>query len=441
MKLPYLTFMLLLVYCSHLLAQHETPNKGQLQYAIPEERGLEGQILEDSIQTVIEEGIAAKAFPGAQVLVAKDGYVIYHEAFGYHTYDKKQVLRKTDLYDLASVSKITTALPALMKLYDEGKFDLEAKLEDYLPYFKNSNKGDLQIRPILAHHAQLKAWIPYWQSTVYTDWPKNGQFKRRTFKKTFSKKYSVEVTPDLWLHRKYRKKIFKAIKESPLNEKVGYKYSGLSFYLWPTIIEDLTKTDYETYLKKEFYEPIGGKTLTFNPLRFHSLQNIVPTELDTFFRQTQLHGYVHDEGAAMMGGVNANAGLFGNAMDLAKLMQMYLNGGVYDGRRYISEATLEEFTRCHYCEEGNRRGLGFDKPLITYDAKMSSTAKDASPESFGHSGYTGTFVWADPQYNLLYIFLSNRVYPTRNNPKIYRLNIRPRIHEAIYQAMLGEGDK
>lgn len=436
MRTSLLLIIFLLLNSNYSVSQSKPSNLGKLQYTSPEERGLNGEILEDSIRSVIEEGIVAKAFPGAQVLVAKDGYIIYHKAFGYHTYDKKQALQKTDIYDLASVSKITTALPALMKLKDEGKFDLEAKLEEYQPYFRNSNKGDLQMRPILAHHARLKAWIPYWQNTVHTDWPKSGQFKKRTFKKISSKRYAVKVTPNLWLHRKYYKKIRKAIKDSPLNEKAGYKYSGLSFYLWPLIIEDLTKTDYETYLKQEFYEPIGAKTLTFNPWRFHSLQEIVPTELDTFFRMTQLHGYVHDEGAAMMGGVNANAGLFGNAEDLAKLMQMYLNGGVYDGRRYISEATLGEFTRCQYCGEGNRRGLGFDKPLIEYNAKLSSTAKDASPDSFGHSGYTGTFVWADPQYNLLYIFLSNRVYPTRNNPKIYRLNIRPRIHEAIYQAML-----
>ena len=413
-------------------------NLGKLQYASPEQRGMKEAVLKDSIAAIIAEGIKGKAFPGAQVLVAKDGYIVYHEAFGFHTYEEKQALQKTDIYDLASVSKITTALPALMKLYDEGNFDLDAKLMDYVPKLKRSNKGDLKMRPILAHHARLKPWIPFWQNTVHTDWPKNGQFKHRTFKSTASRAYSVKVTPSLWLHRKYHRKIFKAIKESPLNEKVGYKYSGLSFYLWPSIIENLTQTDYETYLKTEFYEPLEAKTLTFNPWRFYDLKEIVPTELDTFFRQTQLHGYVHDEGAAMMGGVNANAGLFGNATDLAKLMQMYLNGGVYDGRRYISEATLKEFTRCQYCEEGNRRGLGFDKPLITYNAKQSSTAKDASPDSFGHSGYTGTFVWADPQYNLLYIFLSNRVYPTRNNPKIYRLNIRPRIHEAIYQSFLNK---
>ncbi|MFK7903696.1 MAG: serine hydrolase domain-containing protein [Chitinophagales bacterium] len=448
MKFRLLITLILLFYCNKFVGQSKNAstskmeqlpvNLGKLQYAKPEQTGMIGQLLQDSIAAIIKEGIEGKAFPGAQVLVAKDGHIVYHEAFGFHTYDKEQVLQKTDIYDLASVSKITTALPALMKLKDEGKFDLEGKLVDYVPKLKKSNKADLGIRPVLAHHARLKAWIPFWQNTVHKDWPKQGQFKKRTLKSKSSRAYSVKVTPYLWLHRKYGKTIFKAIKDSPLNEKEGYKYSGLSFYLWPSIIEKLTKTDYEKYLKTEFYRPLEAHTLTFNPWRYYTLNQIVPTEKDTFFRKTLLHGYVHDEGAAMMGGVNANAGLFGNATDLAKLMQMYLNGGVYDGRRYISEATLKEFTQCQYCEEGNRRGLGFDKPLIVYNAKQSSTAKDASPDSFGHSGYTGTFVWADPKHNLLYIFLSNRVYPTRNNPKIYRLNIRPRIHEVIYKSLVNK---
>ncbi|MEZ4888152.1 MAG: serine hydrolase [Chitinophagales bacterium] len=409
-------------------------NLGKLQYATPEQLGMNGQFLKDSIEAIIMQGIEGKAFPGAQVLVAKGGYIVYHQAFGYHTYDKLQLLQQTDIYDLASVSKITTVLPALMKLYDEGKFDLEATLADYVPKLKKSNKADLQMRPILAHNARLQAWIAFWENTV----DEKGEFQRRTFKTDSSRRYSVKVTPNLWLHRKYHKKMFEAIKESPLNENAGYKYSGLAFYLFPNIIEKLTKTDYEIYLKTEFYRPLEAHTLTFNPWRYYSLNQIVPTEIDTFFRKSVLHGYVHDEGAAMVGGVNGNAGLFGNAEDLAKLMQMYLNRGVYDNRRYISEATLKEFTRCQYCEEGNRRGLGFDKPLITYDANLSSTAKAASPDSFGHSGYTGTFVWADPKYDLLYIFLSNRVYPTRNNSVIYNLNIRPRIHEVIYESFLKE---
>lgn len=442
MKPQLLLCLFLLLQSHNFLGQSTTStenlsvNLGKLQYATPEQLGLNSQTLKDSIAAVIAEGIEGKAFPGAQVLVAKDGYIIYHEAFGYHTYDKLQVLQKTDIYDLASVSKITTALPALMQLHDQGKFDLEATLSDYVPKLRNSNKADLKMRPVLAHHARLQPWIAFWQNTVHQDWPKQGQFKRKTFKRDSSKRYSIKVSPDLWLHRKYfKRKIFKAIKDSPLNEEAGYKYSGLAFYLFPSIIEDLTDTDFEAYLKTEFYRPLEAPTLTFNPWKYYSLNQIVPTENDTFFRKIQLHGYVHDEGAAMIGGVNANAGLFGNAVDLAKLMQMYLNNGVYDGRRYIGEETLKEFTRCQYCEEGNRRGLGFDKPLITYDANMSSTAKAASLDSYGHGGYTGTFVWADPKYNLLYIFLSNRVYPTRNNLIIYRLNIRPRIHEAIYQAM------
>ena len=288
------------------------------------------------------------------------------------------------------------------------------------------------MRPILAHNAQLKPWIPFWRSTIKD----NGKYKWRTFKTNPSKRFPTKVTDDLYLHRNYQKKIYKAIKESPLNEESGYKYSGLAFYLFPQIVSDLVDQDFETYLKNTFYRPLGAFTITYNPYLEFSLDRIVPTEKDTFFRMVQIHGMVHDEGAAMMGGVSSNAGLFGTANDLAKLMQMYLNGGTYGGQKFIEERSLNEFTRCQYCEEGNRRGLGFDKPLIEYHRQKSSVSKDASPKSYGHSGYTGTFVWVDPEYDLIYIFFSNRVYQTRENRKIYELNVRPMIHQVIYDSFL-----
>jgi CubicO group peptidase (beta-lactamase class C family) len=421
---------------------------GRFGYQPAAAASMDAKLLQDSISAIVKEGIEAGAFPGAQVLVAKDGKVIYHEVFGYHTYDNKTRVKKSDIYDFASVSKISSALPAIMKWYGEGELDLDAPMKAYFPSFAKSNKANLSYRSMLAHNARLLPWVPYWRSTLKGcaayPWKKrwdnnnynNGKFKRKTFKRDSSEKYNVFVTDDLWLHKDFKaKRIYKAIRKSPLNEKQEYKYSGLLFYLLPEIVANKSGKDYEAYLKETFYHPLGAYTLTYNPTRFFPLDRIIPTERDTFFRNVQIHGSVHDEGAAMMGGVSANAGLFGSAGDLAKLMQMYMNYGTFGGKRYITEAAVEEFARCQYCDEGNRRGLGFDKPLMEYDAAASSVAEGASPASFGHSGYTGTFTWVDPENGLLYIFFCNRVYPTRFNRKIYTMKIRPRIHQVLYDAM------
>ena len=413
--------------------------KGNLRlgYAPPESVGMDRNVLNEKIDPIVKMAIDSGAFPGCQIIIAKNQKVIFHKSWGHHTYDQKQAVALNDIYDFASVTKVTSALPALMKLHGEGKVSLDDPLGKYFPKFKNTNKANLPIRSILAHNAKLKPWIPYWRSTI----KKNGKYKWRTFKKRKSRRFPTKVTDHLYLHRKYKKKIYKAIKESPLNEKSGYVYSGLAFYLWPEIVSELVNEDFEIYLKKTFYQPIGASTITYNPDDHFPLNRIVLTENDTFFRKVQIHGKVHDEGAAMMGGVSANAGLFGSANDLAKLMQLYLNEGTYAGERLIAAASVKEFTTCHYCEEGNRRGLGFDKPLIEYHPQKSSVAKDASPSSYGHSGYTGTFTWVDPEHDLIYIFFSNRVYPTRENRKIYQLNVRPDIHQLIYDSFLSADEK
>ncbi len=415
----------------------------------PAAAGMDGALLRDSIAAIVDEGIRARAFPGAQVLAAKDGAVVFHEAFGYHTYDSLRPVALTDLYDLASITKVTTGLPALMKLYGEGKFDLDAPLERYFPDygFRRSNKAELTFREMLAHQARLRPWIPYWRGALrgnarypwrrgWEDERRNdGRFRCRSFRRDSSRRFPIRVTDELWLHRNYRKKIYRAIRKSPLREKREYVYSGLLFYLLPEIVEKLTGEDFESYLKANFYDPIGAATLTYRPLRFFDRSRIAPTERDTFFRMTQLHGAVHDEGAAMMNGVSGNAGLFGSAIDLAKMMQLYLNEGRYGDRQLIAAEAVREFIRCQFCADGNRRGLGFDKPLIEYDPAKSSVAEAAGPASFGHSGYTGAFAWVDPANGLLFIFLSNRVYPTRENRRLYELNIRPRIHQVLYEAV------
>ncbi|MBI5917120.1 MAG: serine hydrolase [Bacteroidetes bacterium] len=403
----------------------------RLGYAPPETVGLNGQLLEDSITAIVEAGIRAQAYPGAQVLVAKDGQVVFHKTWGYHTYDSLQAVSPTDLYDFASVTKVTSTLPALMKLYGEGRFDLDAPLKTYLPFFKKSDKADVTYRQFLAHNGRLKPSIVFWREAQ----DGHGHWKKRSFRNHCSKRYPIRIADSLFLFKNYKKQIYKGIRDLPLNEKPGYVYSDLSFILYPKVVEKLTGEPLEKYLNETFYGPLGATTLTYNPLLRFPVGSIVPTERDTFFRKTQVHGTVHDETAAMLGGVSGHAGLFGSANDLAKLVQLYLNGGEYGGERFISEAAVREFTRCQFCGEGNRRGLGFDKPLIEYDPAQSYVAKDASPASFGHSGYTGTFFWADPAYNLQVIFLSNRVYPDRSHTGLSDLNIRPRVQQVVYDAM------
>ncbi len=403
----------------------------RLGYTVPEEVGLDGDFLYSKLDSIARYTLDEEVAPGLQVLVARHGKVVFHKAWGHHTYDRLQEVKTTDIYDFASVTKVTSALPGLMRMHDAEKFDLDATIGDYLDYFDRRNKKDLNIRRILSHNAGLQSWIAYWTTTT----KKNGKYKRKTLSTDSSATYSIKLTDDLYLYNNYRDKIYKMILKTPVNPDQGYVYSGLSFYLWPEILEDLTGEEYETYLKDTFYRPLGANTLTFNPYKHFSLSQIVPTENDTFFRKIQIHGVVHDEGAAMMNGLSANAGLFGSANDLAKLMQMYLNMGSYGGEQFISEGTMKKFTFCHYCNEGVRRGLGFDKPLLK-NKDRGLPAKDAGPDSFGHSGYTGMFTWADPESGILFVFCSNRVHPTRLNNKIAELNIRPTMHQIVYDARI-----
>ncbi len=406
--------------------------KGNLRFSFgnPSEVAIDSAYLNNKTDSIALMAIDSGVAPGIQVLVARNGRVILHKTYGYLTYENQEPVQKNLLYDFASITKITGALPALMQLYDQDKFSLDATMGTYLPYFAKGNKKNLQYRQILSHNARLKAWIPYWTTTI----KKNGKYKRNTLSYDSTANYSVKVVKNLYLHKDYRDIIYKQIRKSPLREEPGYKYSGLSFYLYPEIIEKITNQDFETYLKSNVYKPLGASSITYNPLRFYPLSHIVPTEIDTFFRMAPLRGTVHDEGAAMMKGVSSNAGLFGTTLDLAKIMQMYLWMGSYGGEQLISANTMELFTACHYCNEGNRRGLAFDKPVLV-DKENGSTATDASSHSFGHSGYTGTFAWADPENGLLFIFMSNRVYPTRNNRKLYQLNIRPAMHQTVYDAI------
>ena len=402
----------------------------RFKYTLPEEVGMDSEILYKRIDSLMQEAIEAKAIPGGQILVGRDQKVIFHKAYGEHIYSDTTRVKLTDIYDLASVTKVSSALPALMKLYDEGKFDLEAGIETYLPYFKNSNKAGVPFREILAHQAGFKPWIAYRKNTLR----KNGSYKWNTIKKDSSARFPIKITSTMWLHKRYKSKIFKAIKKSPLEPDRKYLYSGLAFYLLPSIVEEITDEDFIAYTDKNFYNPLGATTLTYKPMEKFPLDRIVPSENDYLFRNMPLHGTVHDEGAIMMNGISANAGLFSNANDLAKLMQMYLNKGNYGGMQYISEKTIEEFTKYQFPENENRRALGFDKPSLGERNANGNSALGASDLSFGHTGFTGIMVWMDPAEDLLYIFMSNRVHPTRDNTRLYQLNTRTKIQQVLYDA-------
>ncbi|MFN8317884.1 MAG: glycoside hydrolase family 3 N-terminal domain-containing protein [Saprospiraceae bacterium] len=393
-----------------------------------------------------------------------------------------------DYYDLASVTKVAASSLAIMQLMSEGKLRLDQSLGELVPSLKGTNKADLKMRDLLTHRAGLKAWIPFWHYAVdslatiknavdakpalldkmmYTEkrpfflWKIFGKKNKKVYDYTGSIKkdaalwqtcletgpivwkkdaiskqksthHTIELAQDVWLHERYRASLFKGIADSPVNPGQGYVYSDLHYYYYPEIVQRLSGKSFEKYLH-DTYHSIGANSLCFNPLKNVPASDIVPTEYDSLFRQSLIHGRVHDEGAAIMGGISGHAGLFGTANDLAKLMQLYLNKGQYGGQRYFESSVIDECTAYQFPEEGNRRGIAFDKP----DLKGGNNAPaKASPLSYGHSGFTGTYVWVDPAYDLIYIFLSNRVYPTRKNSKISQMNIRTSIGDAIYESII-----
>jgi beta-N-acetylhexosaminidase len=410
-----------------------TPGNLRLQYGIPESAGLNSEFLNRKVDSIANYGIAAGAYPGCEVMIARKGIVVFQKTYGYQTYENRIRVSEDDLYDLASVTKISGPLPALMLLNSSGKFSPDEKLGTYLPDFRRTNKSDLLLRDMLTHQAGLEAWIPFWKETVRKD----GKFRRNIFAPAASKKYPEEVAEGLYINRSYRKKIFSEIKKSPLGDK-KYLYSDLTFIIVPEIINKLAGTPWYKFVTSGIYQKIGAFDIGFNPYKKYSLTRIVPTEYDSLFRKQLLHGTVHDEGAAMLGGISGHAGLFSTANDLMKLMELYRSMGNYGGEQLISSEVMKEYTSVQFPENKNRRGLGFDKPLLNNsEVKPDEVypARSVSPESFGHSGYTGTFVWVDPKYEISYIFLCNRVYPTRNNNLVTDLNLRTDILQAIYDSI------
>jgi beta-N-acetylhexosaminidase len=405
----------------------------RLQYGIPESVGISSEFLNSRIDSIVNIGLAAKAYPGCEVMVAVKGVAIFQKTYGFQTYDNRVPVLEDDLFDLASVTKISAGLPGLMLLDTQGKFSPDETLGSYLPYFKHSNKGNLVLRDILAHQAGLTPFIPFWKETI----KKDGKFKRHIFEHEYSEKYPLEVAPGLFINKNFRNKMFSEIKKSKIGEK-KYTYSDLTFIITPQIVENLSGQKWYDFVTSNIYKKIGAYDLSFNPYLKYPLIRIIPTEYDSLFRKQQLRGTVHDETAAMLGGISGHAGLFATANDLMKLMELYRRMGEYGGEQIIGRKVMEEYTSVQFPDNKNRRGLGFDKPLLNNSELTedeSYPTKSASPDSFGHSGYTGPFVWIDPKYDITYIFLCNRVYPTRNNNLVSDLNIRTRLLQAIYDSM------
>ena len=405
----------------------------RVKYGVPENAGISSGLLTRKIDSIANSGINARAYPGCEVMIARKGIVVFQKTYGFHTYDNRIAVRKDDIFDLASVTKVSSTLAGLMLLDSQGKFSPDKNLGDYLPFFKRSDKGNLLMKDLLAHQAGLTAWIPFWKETVRKD----SSFKRNIFKHEYSTKYPEKVADGLYINKNYRNHIFKEMRKSPLGEK-KYVYSDLTFIIAPGIIENLTGEKWYEFVTRNIYHKIGAYDIGFNPYLRYPLSRIVPTEYDSLFRKQLLHGTVHDEGAAMLGGISGHAGLFTTANDLMKLLELYRRMGEYGGEQLIRKDVFDRYTKVQFPENNNRRGLGFDKPLLNNQKLSQAEAYPtlgATPQSFGHSGYTGTFVWIDPVYGLSYIFLSNRVYPTRNNNLLSDMNIRTEILQAIYDSI------
>jgi beta-N-acetylhexosaminidase len=405
----------------------------RLQYGFPENAGLSSKVLYREVDSIVKSGIDSLAFPGCQVLIARKGIVVLDKCYGHHFYDSTEAVTEKDLWDLASVTKVSAGTPSLMLLDDRGLFDPDKTLGEYLPWFRFSNKRDLILREMLAHQSGLQAWIPFWKNTLEND----STFRRGVFRDISNRRFALQVSDSLYMNRHYLKEMFREIRDSPTGEK-KYVYSDLTFILAAEIVESLTDTTIDKFAPANIYRPIGAFDITYNPLQKYPRERIVPTEYDSLFRKQQIRGTVHDEGTAMLGGVSGHAGLFATGNDLLKLIEMYRRGGEYGGVRVLSSDVLKKYTTVQYPENDNRRALGFDKPLLGNDTIPPEEAypcHSVSPSSFGHSGFTGTFVWVDPEAEISYVFLSNRVYPTRNNNKLSELSIRGNILQAAYDAM------
>jgi beta-N-acetylhexosaminidase len=384
-----------------------------------------------SIDSIANDAIAKKAFPGCVVLALQNGNVIYNKAFGHFKYEPSKEMNTESIFDLASVTKISATTVAVMKLYEEGKLNLDKKLGDYLPVVRGTNKAKLLIRDILLHQAGLVSFIPFYKETIDTV---TGLPSPEIYSKAEKPGFNVRVANGVYMRNDWQDTLMKRILDSPLGPNGKYVYSDNDFIFLGKIVEALSGMPLDQYVEQNFYSKLGMTTTGFRPWKKFPIENIVPTEEEKHFRMQLLQGDVHDEGASMFGEVAGHAGLFSDAYDLSILYQMLLNGGQFNGVLYLKPETIKFFAEYH--SKISRRGYGFDKPEKDNASRNEPyPSLTASPETFGHTGFTGTCVWVDPKYSMVYVFLSNRVYPGRDNPRLSSMNIRSRIQEAIYKAI------
>lgn len=430
--------------------------KNRLGYTTPEIIGLNQSLL-PQIDSLCERAIRMKATPGCQVLIAKDGDIFYNKAFGYHTYQKQKANTIKDIYDIASVTKITATLPALMKLYDQQLIQLDSSLSIYYPPLENTNKKDLKIHEILCHNAGLKTFLPLFTDAIdkkslpgplfttrrtphntlrlkdhlYVNL--NYKFRDSTISNTPKEGYKY-ISPGLYLFPGYQDSLLQTILQSPVSEKKTYAYSDVGFILLKLAIENITGKTISRYCKENFYRRLGMNDTDFRAAERLNQSYIVPSTMDKLYRKTEIKGSVHDPAAALLGGIAGHAGLFSTADDLAKILQMYLNKGTYGDEYYLHPETIATFTERNTSFPQNRRSLGFDKPEPD-STKIGPTCHNIPLSSYGHTGFTGIMAWCDPDNNLLYLFLSNRTYPDEFNTKLSEENIRTKIQEIIYQSL------
>lgn len=409
----------------------------RFEYIMPEEKNLDSGPFAN-IDSIVADAIKNGATPGCQVLVAKDGKVVYDKSFGSHNYDGITSVKNYHLYDVASLTKMLATTLAIMNLYENHKIKLEDKLSDYLPWLKQTNKENIIVKDVMLHQAGLIPFIPFYKSTLIIGKPNPVIYSLEK-----DSNFCIPVAQNLFMNKNYEETIWNSIASSELKNPGEYVYSDLGFMMLRKVVEQITQMDFESFLRKNIYIPLNLSCLQFNPLGKVNSDWVVPTEVDTIFRMQQLDGTVHDPAAAMLGGVSGHAGIFSNANDIAIIMQMLLNGGTYGGKRIFKPETVKEFTSKQVPPNKknskkvttiSRRGLGFDKPE-TDPKKQSPTSKAMSPLSFGHTGFTGTCTWADPKNNLVYVFLSNRVNPSAENKKLVDMNVRTRILDAVYDIL------
>ena len=381
--------------------------------------------IEKSIDSLINSSIKLNAFPGAQLYIKKGNYE-YKKSYGFHTYDSLTKVEDDHLFDLASITKSLAGTLAIMKMKDDYNFDIDKNLKYYLKDFNKTKQGETSIKDLLSHTSGWRPYISHQQYLVKG----NGKLKKKFVKKSLSKKFSNQLSRSLYIKNNYYKVIKKRIKKTELNNVGTYRYSGLFFCLIPEITKNLSGENFDKYLNDKFYSPMD-LSATFNPLNKYSIEKIVPTEIDNNFRKELIQGTVHDETAAIMGGISANAGLFSNAEDLSVILKMILNNGIHNNKQMIDSETVELFTKNHiYNDSLNNRGLGFDKVRIVSENKVYPNEK-LSFKSFGHTGFTGTMFWVDPEKDLILVLLTNRVYPNRDEGNFYKIDVRNKLFEII----------